>query len=263
MLAKKYIYGFNLNMYINAVELSENAVKSIVNQGKIGHCCFLASVHALGRSTSGEKIIKNNIQTLGDKFIVRYADIKGKERFFEVTKEDFKKYLKRIKFGENAKVELTPFRAIAASWDKAVQKFPSLKNIFIRMAHSHDCAGEWNTASNFMKSFTGEKPISVGDKFVAPLFFRLIKANKLLNKMVKLTHKDYSFVVGTGGTTDSMEKTKICTDHYYSVLNVTKKDITLSDPGKPTKEIITITRKELMNNFRSICGYFWKAGGAQ
>ncbi len=260
-------------MYVNATKLSIEAVKNIANEGKIGRCCFLSTIHALARSNFGEKILQENVKTAGkNNYVVRYGSIKGKERFYEISFEDYKKYLKRVKRKEKAKRSIDPypainaswnkiteipgpFQAIAASWDKAVKQFPTLKNVVSRIVFPFDCSGEWNTASNFMKCFTGQKPTSISDKSIFPLVFHNKKAKNLLNKMQEMTNKDYSFVVGTGLDTATIQGKKLSPEHYYSVINVDNKNIILSDPVIPNEQIV-LSRKDLLHNFRSICGYF-------
>lgn len=237
-------------------KLSKLDIAEIIKSPKTAHNCFLASIHALGRSDFGSNILRNNIlKNSPDEYIIRYANIKNKEEFFSITTENHTKYPTFMRYKSYICKKLNPMHAVEISWDKVVKKFPSLKSVISRLVHFSDSAGEWNLASNFMKHFTGRSPISIGDKSIFPLLLHQKKVHRLLNRLEKLTNKDYSFVAGTGLENNLTKFYQLPTMHYYSIKKVTASDIFLSDVSRPTEEI-RFSRKEFIQGFRSICGYF-------
>lgn len=262
--------------------VEKNLAEQIRDSKQVFHDCYLiSSLEALSRSSKGRELLCNNIkqevsptkskeflttlyntpqyvkenqlynksQPQTDIFSCTFQNANGKAKNYQITSEDLIKY-KEIK----EKQENPIVRTCEIAMSKLIKDYPSKKAFINRVWKLFfQKKFEYNFPSTFMESFTGKKPISIGEKtFTLSLKKYKQETFDLLNKMAKTPDNNYSFVVGSGLSLDK----NIKSFHCFTVTNVDSYKKTITIKNKRTNQETVLNYNDFIKKFKYITGYF-------
>lgn len=238
-------------------------------------CYILSSLHALAKSSFGRQFLTKNINKIPnevptvyfsdlspktlkhsppfktmniDTFQFTFNDVYGKRENYCVAPEDLKKNMKIY-----IKQKTPVVRAMEIAMNRLVHRHFFKKPLVSRlMCPFLNRSFEYNVPSNFLKTFTGVKPLSIGEKGLnMTLKKHKEKVLELFKKMSK-NPDDYSFVAGTGFKTFGEEKGW----HCFVVENCDYEKQLLTLCNKRNKKPIVVSFDKAIETLKYITGYF-------
>jgi hypothetical protein len=195
-------------LYRNLEEKEVSTVRDAYQQ--FADCYLLSTLDALSKTNEGRKIISQNIQRTEktnwietafpnfisnfERFKVTFQNVFGKKETYEIGEKELGKFFDVYKYQPNKIIF-----AMEIAMQKLVTQHPTKKSIFSRLRKLNKKNFEYNIPSNFMKMFTGKKPISIAEKhFNINLKGYKKEVLALLKKMSETPNNNYSFIAGTG-----------------------------------------------------------------
>ena len=213
-------------------------------------CYLVSSINALTRSENGRRLLAQNIQRDGDNFCVRFNDINGQAETYLVKQAEcdelilMDRYLNPVEL----KVPNHPIiKAIEITMNKLLSIHPDKKPFLCKIPNCQE-KFEFNKVSNFLKMFTGMRPITINesgfnmslrDKNITESFFSELERRK-----------SGSFVMGTGYHLSPFEDLP----HCYTVTDVKDGIVELYDCRR--QKYSQNTYLKTSNSMKYICGYF-------
>ncbi len=214
-------------------------------------CYLVSSVGALARSKNGRKTLRNNIRYNQNKqyYEIHFLDWKKQKKDIFVSQKEMSNIVLTDKFANPLKLTSPHnpiIQAIECSMNKLIKSCPSVKPLFCRLASSVE-PFEYNISSNFMKMFTGVKPISINEKTLRKNLTH--HKESVLELFDRMKDNNFSFIAGTSKGTR-----KFCAWHCYSIEKVDGSNVFLYDHRKQTS--INVKYDEFIKSFKYITGYF-------
>lgn len=287
-LAKNIFYMFYYAMNILFLKRSVSSVRplfqkiteaditSIKNAEQVFSDCYMvSSLHALAKSSFGRNFLTKNINKIPnevptvyfsdlspktlkhsqpfktmniDTFRFTFNDVYGKRESYCIAPEDFKKNIRIY-----AKQKTPIIRAMEIAMNRLVHRHFFKKPLISRLQYPFlNRSFEFNMPSNFLKTFTGVKPLSIGEKGLN----MTLKTHK--DEVVQLFKKmsenpdEYSFVAGTGLKTFGEEKNWHC--FVIENCDYEKQQLTLCN--KRHKKPIVVSFDKAIETLKYITGYF-------
>jgi hypothetical protein len=232
-------------------------------------CYLLASMHALAQSKFGRKILNKNIRkatfqipitqitkmstndlppTQIETFSFKFNDIYGKKEVYSIAPEDYSK-----NFSIFSKQKNPLICSLEIAINKLVKKHFFKKPLICRMNFPFLYKNfEYNIPSNFLETFTGIKPISIGEKVLSMTLKPYKKKVLEIFKKMSNNPDKYSFIAGTGFK--SFGKSKGW--HCFTVIDCNLKDKTITLQNKRYKKPTVMTFDEAIENLKFLTGYF-------
>lgn len=216
-------------------------------------CYLVSSIHALTKTANGRKILQQNISTDGTNFNIRFNQVTDKPQDFFVSQKDCENLVLLDKYANEIKTDEPQnpiIKAIEVAMGRLITQHPEKKPLICRLA---DCMEnfEYNKPSNFMKLFTGRKPIVLNEGGLRLTMRRhREEAMELFEQMDKAG--DVSFVAGTG----LFSRYGLRDVHCYTVSGVNYENKYIEIIDKRTKETVNLPFENAIRGLKFLTGYF-------
>lgn len=213
-------------------------------------CYLVSSINALTRSENGRKILAKNIQKDGENFCIRFNDVNGQTETYLVKQAECDELILYDKHMEPIPLRAPHnpiIKAIEVAMNKLLRLHPEKKPFLCRIP---DCQEkfEYNKVSNFLKMFTGIRPITINE---SGLKMTLKNDNAISKRMFnEMQNREGSFVMGTGYHLNPFEDLP----HCFAVTEVMPNNINLYDCRR--KINVNQTYENSIKSMKYICGYF-------
>ncbi len=213
-------------------------------------CYLVSSINALTRCKNGRKFLSQNIQRSGDNFCIRFNNVNGHPETYLVKQPECDELILRDKYLEP--LELTVdnhpiIKAVEVAMNKLLKLHPDKKPFVCNIV---DCQEkfEFNKVSNFLKMFTGIRPITINESGIS---YTMRKEADIARRMFsEISQREGSFVIGTGFSLNPLKDLP----HCYTVTSIRNGIINLYDCRRQTTN--TKTYDEAISDMKYICGYF-------
>lgn len=246
--------SFPLNYYTNNISyraaISDKEIDSVKNAKQhFSDCYLMSTVEALSNSENGRQILKYQIQrnatTPGRIDCYLYKKNGEKEVYSVPTSTVVNGYEKVYKHQPNDII-----RSLNISINEYEKKYNTKPFVSKIGDKFKDYSFEYNSPSNFMRTLTGIKPVSIGETSLnIDLTGYKDEVMKLFERMDK--EKNFSFVISTGPKALDGHRW-----HVYVIQNVDLKNNTITVKEKRENTPKTMTIEEALKTFKSITGYF-------
>lgn len=160
-------------------------------------CYLVTSIGALARSQNGQKILSQNIAHEQNGFRITFQNIHDCVEDYFVSQGEILRLTPLDKYYEEAIVTYPQnpiIKAIEVAMNKLLKLHPDKKPFISRLMKCQE-KFEYNKPSNFLKMFTGKKPIILNESSLK-MSLPKDEAIELLERIDKAD--DFSFIAGTG-----------------------------------------------------------------
>lgn len=213
-------------------------------------CYLVSSINALTRTENGRKILANNIQRDGDNFCIKFNDVNGQTETYLVKQAEcdelilMDEYLNPVPL----KVENHPIiKAIEVAMNKLLKLHPDKKPFLCKIPKCQE-KFEFNMVSNFLKMFTGVRPITINE---SGLKMTLKSDEQISERMFsEMQNRENSFVMGTGYHLNPFEDLP----HCYTVTYADKWKVEIFNCRRQEHDVRT--SDDIIKSMKYICGYF-------
>lgn len=232
--------------------ITASQVESLINVKQNFCDCYLASsLSALANTVKGRKVLQENVLTDGDAFCVRFNNVYNQKESYIVKQEECDDLILTDKhFMPIFAVHNPIMKVFEVAMKKLLTVHKLKKPLLLRSVECIEVF-EYNKPSNFLKMFTGIKPITLNESSLNnSLRFKEGKTFQLLDTIAD--DENASFVAGTGF---SFLQTRLQDWHCYNIKNVNKKEryVILFDNRQQNN--IRVTYEQFKNGLKYICGY--------
>ena len=215
-------------------------------------CYLLSSIGALSRCENGQRILKQNIQREGNDFFVKFNNVNGKAENYFVSAEECKQLVEQKLDFDTPTHEI--INAVEVAMDKLIKAHPDKKSFISKLLCIYEIDKlrrfESNFVSNFLEMFTGIKPLTLNEKTLRMTLKK--HQSEATGLMYAMGECQGSFVFGTGYKRHNALSNFHCYEMVKSHPQLEQVEITEHRDNK----IITLNYREVINNFKYICGYF-------
>lgn len=252
-------------------------------------CYMTSSIGALARSSSGKKILNENIVHTSHGFRIRFQNVNSRQEDYIISKKEIKKHNpvdiyektvadhfqnlsnEKAEFLNNAKLTDLPrlygeyysellekfkpnriINALEIAMDNLLKKHPDKKPLISRLIDlGFDERFEYNYPSNFLEMFTGKKPIILNEQTLLRMNLRKNK-DEAIELFEKIDNADdFSMVAGTG----LFARCGLTSVHCYTVEGVNSENQYLQMFDCRQQKSIKLSFDNAINALKFLTGY--------